>query len=109
MQAEKLQNTGGTSVVDRPPTDNDEMDFEKGPQDLESLLPCDEATAESLFRKMMRRFEVVRNVSSPVYKLITIHRKMNELMAAISGAVATSGPHEADNLIVVVFYLIVSL
>ena len=85
------------------------MASEKGPQDLESLLPCDDATAESLFRKMMRRFEVVRNVSSPVYKLITIHRKMNELMAAINGSQANSGPHEADNLIVVIFYLIVCL
>lgn len=108
MQTEKLQNSN-TNVVERPPTDNDEMAFEKDPQDLESLLPCDEATAESLFRKMMRRFEVVRNVSSPVYKLITIHRKMNELMAAINGTQSTSGPHEADNLIVVIFYLIVSL
>ena len=37
-----------------------------------------------------------------------IHRLMNELMAAMSGA-SNSGPHEADNLIVVIFYLLVTL
>ena len=50
----------------------------------------------------------MRNVSSPVLKLITIHRLMNEVMAAFNDSQA-AGPHEADNLIVVVFYLLVNL
>lgn len=47
-------------------------------------------------------------MSSPVLKLITIHRLMNEVMSAFNDSQA-SGPHEADNLIVVIFYLLVSL
>lgn len=70
--------------------------------------PIDDSTAELYFRKMIRKFESVRNVSSPVLKLITIHRLVNEFMAALNGA-ANSGPHEADNLIVVIFYILVSL
>ena len=61
-----------------------------------------------MFRKLMRKFDLVRNVSSPVLKLITIHRVMNEFMAALDGS-SNSGPHEADNLIVVIFYILVSL
>jgi hypothetical protein len=45
---------------------------------------CDDKTAESLFRKLLRKFQNVRNVSSPVLKLITIHRLMNEVMAAFN-------------------------
>lgn len=45
---------------------------------------CDDKTAESLFKKMLRKFQNVRNVSSPVLKLITIHRLMNEVMAAFN-------------------------
>ena len=69
---------------------------------------CDDAVAASMFRKLMRKFDLVRNVSSPVLKLITIHRVMNEFMAALDGS-SNSGPHEADNLIVVIFYILVSL
>ena len=88
-----------------------EMAFEQanvvtGNSDL--LRPCDDKVAESLFRKQLRKFESVRNMSSPVFKLITIHRVMNEFMAAFNGA-ANSGPFEADNLICIVFYIIVSL
>ena len=50
----------------------------------------------------------MRNVSSPVLKLITIYRLVNEFMAALMGA-ANSGPHEADNLIVTIFYILVTL
>ena len=57
---------------------------------------------------MLRRFQNVRNVSSPILKLITIHRQTNELMEVVSGASIT-GPHEADFLIVVIFYLLVTL
>ncbi len=71
-------------------------------------LQCDEAVAASMFRKLMRKFDLVRNVSSPVLKMITIHRVMNEFMAAANGA-SNSGPHEADNLIVVIFFILVSL
>jgi hypothetical protein len=46
---------------------------------------CDEKTAEALFGRMLKKFQDVRNVSSPVLKLITIHRVMSEVMAAISG------------------------
>ena len=51
-----------------------------------SLQPCDDKTAEIYFKKMIRKFENVRNISSPVLKLITIHRLMNEFMAAFNGA-----------------------
>lgn len=61
-----------------------------------------------MFRKLLKKFENVRNVSSPVLKLITIHRTMGDVMAAISGA-QNSGPHEADNLIVTIFYILVTL
>ena len=64
--------------------------------------------AESIFRRMIRKFEYVRNVSSPVLKLITIQRLVNEFMAALNGA-SNSGPHEADNLIVVIFYILTTL
>lgn len=47
-------------------------------------------------------------MSSPVLKLITIYRVMQEVMGAISGS-QNSGPHEADNLIVTVFFLMVTL
>lgn len=64
----------------------EDMAFEEDKQEDE-ITPCDERTAESLFRKLIRRFENVRNVSSPVLKLITIHRQMNELMTALNEAV----------------------
>jgi len=35
---------------------------------------------------MIKKFENVRNVSSPVLKLITIHRVMTEVMTAKTGA-----------------------
>ena len=88
---------------------DDLLDF-----DQERLLecaivkPCDEKMAESIFRRMIRKFEYVRNVSSPVLKLITIQRLVNEFMAALNGA-SNSGPHEADNLIVVIFYILTTL
>ena len=56
----------------------------------------------------MKKLESVRNVSSPVLKLITIQRLMQEIMSAVNGS-QTTGPHEADHLINVIFYLLVSL
>ena len=90
--------------------DQDEMTFEQ-PSALDTTkeeVQCDDALAASMFRKLMRKFDLVRNVSSPVLKMITIHRVMNEFMAAMEGS-SNAGPHEADNLIVVVFYILVSL
>lgn len=92
-------------------TDADDMAFEQPPLAAAEPVvfkPIDDKTAEQYFRRMIRKFESVRNVSSPVLKLITIHRLVNEFMAAFNGA-ANSGPHEADNLIVVIFYIAVSL
>ena len=81
---------------------------EEGSDDSEQL--CDEKTAEREFRKMLRKFENVRKFSSPVLKLIMIQRLMNDFMAAINGnGNVNSGPHEADNLIVVIFYIVVAL
>ena len=71
------------------------------------IKPCDERTAESLFRKLVRRFENVRNVSSPVLKLITVHRLIDEFMAAFHGT--ANSVHEADNLIIVIFYILTML
>lgn len=34
---------------------------------------------------------------------------MNDVMAAFNGSVANFGPHEADNLIVNIFYILVRL
>ena len=48
-------------------------------------------------------------MSSPVLKLITIQRVITEVMAAISGSSNSGAPHEADNLIMVIFYLMVTL
>ena len=63
-----------------------------------------------LFKRLFRKFEHVRNVSSPVLKLITVHRVINEVMAAFNGVGASNGgAHEADNLIVVIFYILVKL
>lgn len=58
---------------------------------------------------MIRKFESVRNVSSPVLKLITVYRLINEFMAALNGAASGGGPHEADHLIVVIFYILTTL
>ena len=69
----------------------------------------DDRTAAIMFKKMIRKFEQVRNVSSPVLKLITIHRLMNEVMAAVNDSQTSGGPHEADNLIEIIFYLLVQL
>lgn len=88
------------------PSDLGDMIFEE--QEPEPVQPCDDRTAEILFKKMIRKFESVRNVSSPVLKLVTIHRLMNEFMTAFHGT-ANTGPHEADNLIVVIFYILVNL
>ena len=62
-----------------------EVDMAFDPQEQQAKEPsCDDKTAESLFRKLLRKFQNVRNVSSPVLKLITIHRLMNEVMAAVN-------------------------
>jgi len=70
--------------------------------------PCDDRTAELYFKKLIRKFGDCRDKSSPVFKLILIHRLVNEVMAALNGA-AGQGPYEADFLVVVIFYILVSL
>lgn len=95
------------------------MTFESGsvrtqPQDELPSDPAtviktiDDRTAEAYFNKLVRKFGDVRDKSSPVFKLILIHRLVNEVMAALNGA-AGQGPYEADFLVVVIFYILVSL
>mmetsp|Transcript_10835 Transcript_10835/g.13655 ORF Transcript_10835/g.13655 Transcript_10835/m.13655 type:complete len:140 (+) Transcript_10835:2134-2553(+) len=90
--------------------DADEMAFESGTTENETpaFQPCDDRTAEAYFKKQVRKFGEVRDKSSPVLKLILIYRYVNELMSSLQGAVG-SGPYEADFLVVVIFYVIVSL
>ena len=52
-----------------------------------AIKPIDDRNAEILFKKLIRKFGDVRDKSSPVFKLILIHRQVNELMAALNGAV----------------------
>lgn len=87
------------------------MAFESGtiPGESEpSIKPCNDSTAESHFRKLIRKFGDVRDKSSPVFKLILIERLVNEIMGALNGA-AGQGPYEADFLVIVIFYILVSL
>lgn len=73
-----------------------------------TFQPCDDRTAEAYFRKQIRKFADVRDKSSPVLKLILIYRYVNEFMTYLNGAEG-QGPYEADFLVVVIFYIIVSL
>ena len=96
-------------VTDRPNEASD-MAFDHPWQPPEAPpATVDDRTAAIMFKKMIRKFEQVRNVSSPVLKLITIHRLMNEVMAAVNDSQSAGGPHEADNLIEIIFYLLVQL
>ena len=45
----------------------------------------DKSAARKAFKQCMQRIEHVRNISSPILKVITIQRIVNELMAAIMG------------------------
>ena len=104
-----ISNDFTAQIADRPNEASD-MAFDHPWQPPESPpTTVDDRTAAIMFKKMLRKFEQVRNVSSPVLKLITIHRLMNEVMAAVNDAQSQGGPHEADNLIEIIFYLLVQL
>ena len=106
-QAASISTDFQSQVADRPNEASD-MAFDHPWQPPESPpATVDDRTAAILFKKMLRKFEQVRNVSSPVLKLITIHRLMNEVMAAVNDSQSAGGPHEADNLIEIIFYLLV--
>lgn len=71
----------------------------------------DEKAALGHFRRITRKFQNVRNVSSPVLKMITVNRIMTEFMAAFNNmpTADVAGPQEADQVIEVIFYLICKL
>ena len=52
------------------------------------------------FKSLMLKIEQVRNISSPILKVITVQRIVDELNAAIMGVESQKGQvAEADNLI----------
>lgn len=52
----------------------------------------------------------MRNISSPILKVITVQRNINDFMAAINGVASSKGQvAEADVLIQVIFYIICTL
>lgn len=60
------------------------------------------------FRAILKRFEDIRNVSSPIQKLVKINRIMTEFMAGVSGGTEEETA-EADNVIEMVFYILCKL
>lgn len=66
----------------------------------------DEAKALAYFRKNLKNFENVRNISSPIFKLITTRKVITDFVKAISGEDADSGALEADSLQSITFYLL---
>ena len=72
--------------------------------------PIDRKMAKQAFRQAFKKIEQVRNISSPILKVITVKRHVDELMAAIMGVATQKGQvPEADFLITVIFYLVCTL
>ena len=62
------------------------------------------------FNLAIKKIEQVRNISSPILKVITVQRMFSEIMAAMMGVANQRGVvAEADYLITVVFYILCSL
>ena len=60
----------------------------------------EKSAARKAFKSLMLKIEQVRNISSPILKVITVQRIVDELNAAIMGVESQKGQvAEADNLI----------
>jgi hypothetical protein len=49
-----------------------------------SFVKIDEKEARSVFENALKKIEQVRNISSPILKVITLSRLMDELMGLMS-------------------------
>jgi hypothetical protein len=49
-----------------------------------SFVKIDENEARSVFENALKKIEQVRNISSPILKVITLSRLMDELMGLMS-------------------------
>jgi hypothetical protein len=49
-----------------------------------SFVNIDEKEARSVFENALKKIEQVRNISSPILKVITLSRLMDELMGLMS-------------------------
>ena len=66
----------------------------------------DEDEARSAFTSSVKKIEQVRNISSPILKVITLSRCMDDIM----GLIRTHGEiGDADDLLKIVFYVITIL
>lgn len=60
----------------------------------------EKSAARKAFKSLMLKIEQVRNISSPILKVITVQRIVDELNAAMMGVESQKGQvAEADNLI----------
>lgn len=72
--------------------------------DLASQLP--EEKARLLFETSIKKLEQVRNISSPIFKVITISRCMDEIMGLMGEIGEIS---DADVLFNMIFYILIKL
>ena len=59
----------------------------------------------AFFKKNLKNIENVRNISSPIFKLITTRKVITDFVKAISGEDANNGALEADSLQNITFYM----
>lgn len=79
----------------------------KKQQDSESELPeISDQEAKALFTQATKKIETVRNISSPILKVITLARCMDDLLGILG---ATGEISDADVIFNMVFYLVTEL
>ena len=59
-------------ITEQPAEEAADMAFDDANVEPAAPTECDDRTSMQHFRRLMKRFETVRNISSPVLKLITI-------------------------------------